>query len=137
MSQQIGYDQAAAILGCHVSYVAKLVVKGELTSSGKRGGSLDLKQVEALAVRRAEERAAQAARPPRKYQRIDHRPDHEHEWLSPRQVANLLGVTSQGLRHRIHRETLPAVETGRRLWVRRDLLEQVEAARLVRKTRRP
>jgi hypothetical protein len=94
MLAQISYAQAAAILGCHVSYVAKLVVKGDLTSLGKRGGSLDREKVEALAVRRAEERAARATRPPRAYQRIDHRPDHEHEWLSPSQVAKLLGVTS-------------------------------------------
>jgi len=59
-----------------------------------------------------------------------------HEWLSPRQVAGLLGVTSYSVRRRIHRGKLPAVKNGGRLWVRRDLLEQVEAARLVRKTRR-
>jgi excisionase family DNA binding protein len=53
------YEQAADILGCHVSYVAKLVVKGELTSSRKGGGTLNRAEVEALAVRRAE-RAARA-----------------------------------------------------------------------------
>ena len=41
MFTQISYEQAAAILGCHVSNVAKLVTKGELTSSGKRGASSD------------------------------------------------------------------------------------------------
>ncbi len=55
----MSYEQAAVILGCQVSYVAKLVVKGELTSSRKRGGSLNREEVEALAVRRAE-RAARA-----------------------------------------------------------------------------
>ena len=55
----MSYEQAAVMLGCHVSYVAKLVVKGELTSSRKRGGSLNREEVEALAVRRAE-RAARA-----------------------------------------------------------------------------
>ena len=70
-------------------------------------------------------------------QRVDHRPDHVHEWLSPRQVAELLGVTRPAVQGRIRRGTLPAVESGGRFWVRRDLLEQVEAARLVRETRRP
>lgn len=71
------------------------------------------------------------------YQRVDHRPDAAHEWLSPRQVAELLGVTRPAVQGRIHRDRLPAVANGGRFWVRRDLLEQVEAARLVRRTRRP
>ena len=133
----ITYEQAAAILGCHFSNVAKLIRKGDLTSTGKRGASLNREQVEALAERRAAERAAKAARPPRKYQRVDHRPDHDHEWLSVRQVAELLGVTRPAVMGRIHRGKLPSVENGGRYWVRRDHLEQVEAARLVRKTRRP
>ncbi len=126
------YEQAAAILGCHVSNVVKLVTKGQLTSRGRvRDGALDRSEVEALAQRRAQEREALAARPRRKHQRMDPRPDHEHEWLSPRQVAELLGVTRPAVQARIHRGTLPAVGIGGRFWVRRDLLEQVEAARLV------
>jgi excisionase family DNA binding protein len=134
MSDGLSYEQAAAILGCHVSNVAKLIRKGDLTSSGKRGASLSREQVEALAERRAAERAAKATRPPRKYQRLDLRPDPDR--LSPRQVAELLGVTRPAVSGRIHRGTLPATENGGRFRVRRDLLEQVEAARLVRKTRR-
>jgi len=64
MLARISYNQAAAILGCHVSNVAKLVAKGELTSTGKRGASLDLAQVEALGERRAAEREERAARLP-------------------------------------------------------------------------
>jgi hypothetical protein len=137
MLAQISYNQAAAILGCHVSNVAKLAAEGELTSSGKRGGSLDRAQVLALADNHVADREARASRPPRRHQRIDHRPDQVHQWLSPRQVAGLLGVTSYSVRRRIYRDRLPAVKSGGRLWVRRDLLEQVEAARLVGKTRRP
>ena len=86
-------------------------------------------------MRRAAEREERASRPPRKYQRIDHRPDHDHEWLSPREVAQLLGVATFSVRRRIHRDRLPA--SGGRLLVRRDHLEMVEAARLVRRTRWP
>ena len=68
---------------------------------------------------------------------VDLRPDHDHEWLTPSQVAELLGVTKPAVQGRINRGRLPAVKNGGRFWVRRDLLEQVEAARLVRKTRRP
>ena len=93
MSPGITHEQAAAILDCHFSNVAKLIRKGDLTSTDNRGASLSREQVEALAERRTAERAARATRPPRKYQRVDHCPDHDHQWLSPRQVAELLGVT--------------------------------------------
>jgi excisionase family DNA binding protein len=137
MATRVTYFEASAILGCHVSNVAKLVAKGELTSTGRRGASLDREQVEALAERRVAERQARATRPARKYQRVDHRPDTDHDWLSVRQVAQLLGVTRPAVQGRINRGKLPTVENGGRFWIRRDLLEQVEAARLVRKTRRP
>ncbi len=137
MSHALTYEQSAAILSCHMSNVAKLVRKGELTSTGKRGASLDRAQVEALAERRAAEQAARSALSPHKYQRVDHRPDHDHERLSPRQVAALLGVTRPAVQGRIHRSTLPATENGGRFWVRRDLLEQVEAAGLASQTRLP
>jgi excisionase family DNA binding protein len=127
MSTGLTFEQAAAILGCHFSNVAKLIRRGHLTSTGKRGASLNREQVEAQAKRRAAERAARAARSPRKFQRVDHCPDHDHEWLSPRQVAGLLGVTRPAVQGRIHRGTLPATENGGRFWVRRDHLEQVEA----------
>lgn len=118
----ITYTKAATILGCHVSNVPKLIAKGELTSSGTRGASFAREEVEALARRRAKGREARAARRPRKYQHVDHRPDTEHDWLSVRQVAELLGVTRPAVMGRIHRERLPAVEKGGRFWVRRDLL---------------
>ena len=135
MSDGLTYEQAAAILGCHFSNVAKLIRKGDLTSTGKRGASLNRSRSRPWPS--AGCRASGQSRPvtPQVSARRP-RPDHEHEWLSPRQVAELLGVTRPAVQGRIHRGTLPAVENGGRFWVRRDLLEQVEAARLVRKTRR-
>jgi excisionase family DNA binding protein len=111
--------------------------KGELPSTGKRGRpSLDSEQVRGLAERRAQETRGASSAPTTNHQRVDHRPDHDHEWLSPRQVAELLGVTRPAVMGRIHRGKLPSVQKGGRYWVRRDHLELVEAARLVRKTRR-
>lgn len=135
MTSWVTYAEAAEILGCHVSNVSKLVDKGELNSTGRRGASFDRDSVESLAKRRDVERQARVLRP-RGYQRIDHRPDHEHEWLSPREVAKLLGVTRTAVSRRIRTGRLPGVVNGGRQWVRRDHLEQVEAARLARKTRR-
>jgi hypothetical protein len=84
-------------------------------------------EVEALAAQRAQERDLRAARPRRTYQRLDHHPDTDLEWLSVPQVAELLGVTMPAVSGRIHRGTLPATENHGRFWVRRDLLEQVQA----------
>ena len=137
MSPWVTYDTAAAILGCHVSNVPKLIRKGELTSTGKRGVCLNRKQVEALAHLRAAEREERASRTPRMYQRIDHCPDHDHDWLSPGRSPNSSGSPSRRPSAASTASGLPAVENGGRFWVRRDHLEQVEAARLVRKTRRP
>ena len=39
MSQGLTYEQAATILGCHFSNVAKLIRKGDLTSTGKRASA--------------------------------------------------------------------------------------------------
>jgi hypothetical protein len=136
MPTWVTYAEAAEILSCHISNVAKLVEKGQLNSTGQRGASFDREQVEQLALRREAKRQARAQRP-RGYQRIDHRPNGDHEWLSPREVAALLAVSPQAVTRRIRTQRLPAVENGGRHWVRRDLLEQVEAARLVRRTRRP
>lgn len=136
MTTWVTYAKAAEILGCHISNVSKLIDKGQLISTGQRRASLDRESVEQLARRRDLKRQALARRP-RGSRRIDHRPDHEHEWLSPREVAELLGVTPQAVTRRIRTERLPGVEHGGRQWVRRDHLELVGAARLARKTGRP
>ena len=44
MSQALTCAQAADILGCHVSNVPKLIRKGQLTTTGKRGASLSGKR---------------------------------------------------------------------------------------------
>ena len=110
MSQGLTYEQAAAILGCHFSNMAKLIRKGDLTSMGRRGASLSRSRpwpsVALLSKlpTRPGHRASTSV--------LTIAPDGEHEWLSPRQVAELLGVTRPAVRARIHRGTLPAVENG-------------------------
>jgi len=98
----VTYREAAEILGCHVSNVPKLVRKGFLKSERRRDGALLRADVEALAAQRRADQESRKARP-RGYQRVDHRPDHLHEWLSPPQVAKLLGVTRPAVQGRIHR----------------------------------
>jgi hypothetical protein len=115
MSRWVTYAQAADILGCHVWNVPKLVRKGHLKNRPRKRGALERRQVEQLAEQRSEERETAKTRPKKVYyRRIDHRPDHDHEWLSVRQVAELVGITRPAVMGRIHRERVPAVENGGR-----------------------
>ena len=134
MSDRVSYAEAAEILGVHFSAIAKMRRRGELTTERRRGAALDRAEVEALAVRRR-----QAGKPHRPQERepVDPRPDAEHEWLRPAKVAALLGMSEQGVTLRLRRGRMPGVHKGRHWWVRADHLEQVEAARLVSRTRRP
>jgi hypothetical protein len=68
LTTQLSYAEAATILGCHVSNnIPKLIAKGDLTSTGKRGASLDRAEVEALVERRVAERQARATTPARSW----------------------------------------------------------------------
>lgn len=136
MSQQVTYVEAAEILGCHLSNIAKLIRKGELTSTRRRKGALLRAEVETLAERRRMAREQLVPRP-RTRRPIDRWPDQDHVWLQPNQVATLLDVTSQAVTARLRRGTLPGVARGRRWWVRQDQLERVVDARLASLTRRP
>jgi len=135
VSEWITQREAAEILGCHKSRVAKLVSAGRLKSRGGRTASLDRAQVVALAAWRAgasaraqQERARRVA--VREAARTHHRPpDDEHDWLSIRQTAELLGVSRVAVHQRCRRDRLPCVAHGKQIWIRRDLLELVEHAR--------
>jgi excisionase family DNA binding protein len=128
MSSWLTYHEAAELLGTHVSNVAKLVAKAELTSRGGRRGSLSRAEVEALGERRRSRKAELAARGPRRYQRVDHRPDQKHDWVGPREVAARLGVSTVTVRRRIDLETLPGTVHEGYYWVRREHLELIEKA---------
>ena len=141
VDEWITYREAADILGCVESNVPKLIAKGHLTrrtqGDGRRvrQGSLSRRAVEELARRRA----AAAARPKparRGYERVDHRPDTDHVWLSPAEAAVQIGVTAQANRARVKRGRLPATESGGRIWIQAEHFHQVEAARTATRLRR-
>ena len=144
MSEWVTYEQAAKILGCHISYVPKLIRKGQLSTRSHRANrrlpSLKREEVQALTAARAlaaEQRTREAQRRTESRRRVRRPPDDEHEWLRVSEVSRLLGITSAAVHQRARRERLPAKLSDGLRWIRRDHLEQVEAARLVRKTRRP
>ena len=129
----ITQPQAAEILGCHVSLIGKLVAKGELTSRGRTGrASLDRDQVLELRAKR-EERAQAPKKPRRKRTGWSEPPDAEHDWLTSVQAAELLGVSAVAVNKRCRRGRLPFVEKAGRRWFRRDHLELVKHADLVKR----
>jgi hypothetical protein len=69
-------------------------------------------------------------------QRADFRPDDDHDWLSLRDVAELVGFTWPRVMWRIRRGKLQATKNGGRYWVRRDHLQRVEAARIAKRAGR-
>ena len=129
----ITQPQAAEILGCHVSLVAKLVARGELTSRGRHGrASLDRDQVLELRAER-EQRAQAPKKPPRKHTGRFEPTEVEHDWLTSVQAAELLGVSVVAVNKRCRRGRLPFVEKDGRRWFRRDHLELVKKADLVKR----
>lgn len=136
MSIRLTYAEAAEILGVHVSAVPKIVRRGELHAERRRDGALLRSEVEELAAQRRARREELESRAGKRRQ-VDPRPDADHEWFRPREVAELVGISEQGVRKRLARGTMPAVRKGSRWWVRADQLANVERARLASKTRRP
>ena len=66
----ITHRQAAALLGCHLSNIPKLIRKGQLVSTGiqgRRTGTLNRAQVEQLAAERTRAEAERRLR----YDRVD------------------------------------------------------------------
>jgi predicted site-specific integrase-resolvase len=59
-------------------------------------------------------------------------PDAEHDWLTSVQAAELLDVSSVAVNRRCRRGRLPFVEQAGRRWFRRDHLELVKRADLVK-----
>lgn len=138
--ESLTYAQAAALLDCHVSNIPKYIRRGLLTSHGGRGtkgGSLDRREVEALAERRREEAAARERR--RQEKSVDPRPDTMHDWLTVAEAAEVIGLTPDAVRKRAGKGKLPHVVHRGKVWVRwehAELAANVRAARLTRKIRR-
>lgn len=135
--ERITHAQAAALLSCHPSNIAKLVKKGRLNSTGMRGpgaGTLDIEQV----VQLREERLQAEAERRLRFDRTDPRPQGpppelgDHDWLTPDQAGARLGITGTSVRFRAARGTIPHVRHGKRIWIRADHLEVWSHARAAR-----
>lgn len=135
----ITQPEAAGILGVHPQTVAKMVARGDLTSRGQSGvlGSLDRDEVLALRAARRKSgdwRACERdARARRRQVSTERPPDTEHTWLRTREAVEFMGVSQPAISQRARRGRLPFVELGGRRWFRRDHLELVKRADLVKR----
>ena len=123
----------------HRQTVAKLVARGDLSSRGQGvRGSLDRDEVLALRVTRREAVDRREAEREARRQRAStgQPPDDEHEWLRLREAAQFMGVSTRAISTRARRGRLPFVEHEGRRWFRRDHLELVRHADLVKRPRR-
>jgi hypothetical protein len=124
------YADAMPLLGCSGPTVARLVREGRIRSreqAWRAWPSLWRQDVERVAAGRAEERQAAEARS--RARPLSLPPDDEHVWLTPVEAALVLGMSRPGVHYRAQRELLPHVKHGRRVWFRRDHIEQAAAAR--------
>src|SRR3954454_9782347 len=93
--------------------------------------SLDRDQVLEVLAEREEQSRARTPRGQRKG-RFEP-PDAEHDWLTSAQAAELFGVSVVAVNVWCRRGRLPFVEKAGRRWFRRDHLEVVRHADLVKR----
>lgn len=135
----VSYAAAAEIAGCSHIVVERAVAEGEIAQrSGERHRgqpSLCIEAVQEWAVQWKEQQQVKAvARDARQAERVERRrlnqpPDTEHVWLDAKTAAIAVGVTVGGLRTMAATGRVAHERVGRRVWFRRDHLEQWLAAR--------
>lgn len=120
VAEWITVREAAQILDVHMSALPKMVRRGDLT---KREQRPVLNRAEVVAYRDARQ-AAQVAAQKRATVGL-RQPDDHHDWLTPDQAAEVMGVSPVALNARARRGRIPSVVFKRRRWYRRDHLELV------------
>ena len=129
----VSWTEATAIVGCPRSRLERAVRDGTVDSRPQAWRTLPSVRrfsLEALiAVYAQEQRAAEERRTRRP---ATAPPDDELVWLTMAEVALLLQITRPGVRYRVEQDLIPHVRIGRRVWFRRDHVEQVAAARAFR-----
>ena len=88
-----------------------------------------------VARREAAERR-QREREARRRRNAERPPDTEHVWFRTKEAAAFMGVTEPAISQRAREGRLPFVEHDGRRWYRRDHLELVRHADLVKRLRR-
>lgn len=124
------YADAEPMLGCSHTKIAAMVKAGRIRSRDqtyRAWPSLWRADVDRVAGELAAERAAVQKR--RSARPMKAPPDDDHVWLSPAEAALVLGLTRTGVMYRAHEGLLPHVRRGRRVWFRREHIEQAAAAR--------
>lgn len=128
-AEWLSFRQAAELVGCSEGAIATAVADGLVKQRRvhRTRPSVERASVERFAEtwqrrqeRRAERRERRAAPGP---------PSDEHVWLDSQTAALLLGVGRTRVSQLAARGSLPHRRYAGRLWFRRDLVEQIAAAR--------
>lgn len=131
-AEWVSYIRAAEIVGCSETAILHAVQRGDIERR-KVLNSAHPALSRASVDRFAGEWAARAAEKERRRAQNGARrsdpPDEEHVWLKPATAALVLGVSSSGLRQMARDERVSMTERYGRRWYRRDLIEQLAAAR--------
>lgn len=125
----LSFRQAAELVGCSEKAIATAVADGLVN---QRRVHRTLPSVERASVEKFAEtwRRRQERRAERRERREQPGPPQDgHVWLDSQTAALVLGVGRTRVSQLAARGSLPHRRHGGRLWFRRDLLEQVAAAR--------
>lgn len=136
----ISYADAATIVGCSHGTIGAAVRRGDIAnrpaSTGRRGGraSLDASSVRAFAANWATQRAHVAAEAAERAARRSNTqpPDDQQVWLNTYVTALVVGVSPSRVKQLAAADRPPHVRIGRRLWFRRQDIEQAAAVRAFR-----
>lgn len=141
LSRWVSWRVAVDILGCTREDIPRLVEQGHIEQrpAHRTRPSLSLASVEAYASRYKGERVtAQRLKAEAEQQRAaslraraarNQPPPDGEVWLDVDTAALVLGLCSSRVLQLVHAELLPAIQIGRRWWLRRIDVEQAAAAR--------
>jgi hypothetical protein len=133
MDEWIRAKDAAEILGVHLSAIPKMICRGDLTRRRRRP---ILNRGEVIAYRDARNAARLSPAKRRPTAGPPAPPDLEHEWLTPDQAADLLGISRIAVNARARRDRLPSALANGRRWYRADHLHLYLMAQAAKRNKR-
>ena len=125
----VSWIEATAIVGCPRSRVERAVRDGTVESrpqAWRTLPSIRRTTLDTLIVVYEEEQRTLRDRRNRRPAMAP--PDDDHVWLTTAETALILGITQPGVRYRVKNDLIPHMRRGRRVWFRRDHVEQAAAA---------
>ena len=136
-AQWISAAAAAALVDCSPGTILRAAANGQIVQRRVERHRPSLSKDSVVAYGRARAEAARRRPAPAREQRpASSCPDDVHTWLTTRQVAEKLALSTSRINQLARRELLPSVTRGARHWYRRDHLDLILNARAAERNRR-